>query len=171
VVIELLSDSTRERDKTEKKRVYQQQLRVPEYFWYDPFNPDDFAGFSLQRGLYEPLPLNEQNGFVSQSLGLSLVRWQGEYAGVEATWLRWADLDGTVLPTVQEIALAEHQRAEEERQRAEEERQRAEAESLRAEQERQRAEAESLRAEQERQRADRLASRLRELGIDPEQLT
>lgn len=156
VVIELLSDSTRERDKTEKKQVYQQQLRVPEYFWYDPFNPEDFAGFSLQRGQYEPLTPSEQNGLVSQSLGLALVCWQGQYQGVETVWLRWAHLDGTVLPTTEEIALEERQRAEQEYQRAE--------------QEYQRAEEERQRAEQERQRADRLASRLRALGIDPEQL-
>ena len=44
----------------------------------------------------------------------------------------------------------------------------AEAERQRAEAERQRAEAERQRAEAERQRADRLAARLRELGVDPE---
>ena len=42
--------------------------------------------------------------------------------------------------------------------------------SRQAEQERQRAEQESQRAEQERQRADRLAAKLRELGLDPEAL-
>ncbi|WNZ23080.1 Uma2 family endonuclease [Leptolyngbya sp. NK1-12] len=40
-----------------------------------------------------------------------------------------------------------------------------------AEQERQRAEQERQRAEQERQRAERLAERLRELGVDPDQIT
>lgn len=54
VVIELLSASTAEQDKTEKKQIYQNQLRVPEYFWFDPFNPEDWAGFALQNGVYEP---------------------------------------------------------------------------------------------------------------------
>jgi hypothetical protein len=58
------------------------------------------------------------------------------------------------------------QRAEQEYQRAEQESQRAEQESQRAEQESQRAEQESQRAEQERQRADRLAAKLKALGID-----
>lgn len=40
----------------------------------------------------------------------------------------------------------------------------------RAEAERQRAEAESQRAEAEKQRAERFAARLRELGVDPDQL-
>src|SRR2546421_1219164 len=45
VVIELLSETTAERDKTEKKAIYQDQVGVPEYFWYDPFAPEDRAGW------------------------------------------------------------------------------------------------------------------------------
>ncbi len=56
---------------------------------------------------------------------------------------------------------------EEERRRAEQERQRAADEHQRAEQERQRAEQERQRAADEHQRAERLAARLRALGIDP----
>jgi Uma2 family endonuclease len=47
VVIELLSDSTAEADKGEKKLISQNRMRVPEYFWYDPFNSEDRAGFRL----------------------------------------------------------------------------------------------------------------------------
>ena len=47
VVIELLSKSTAKKDKTLKKDVYQNQLKVAEYFWFDPFHPDDFQGFKL----------------------------------------------------------------------------------------------------------------------------
>jgi Uma2 family endonuclease len=36
MVIELLLESTAEQDKTTKKLIYQNQLRVPEYVWYDP---------------------------------------------------------------------------------------------------------------------------------------
>lgn len=53
VVIELLSASTANFDKTEKKQIYQNKMRVSEYFWYAPFNSDDFAGFSLSRELAE----------------------------------------------------------------------------------------------------------------------
>ncbi|NJM73382.1 MAG: Uma2 family endonuclease [Scytonema sp. RU_4_4] len=134
VVIELLSESTAAADKNEKKLIYQNQMRVPEYFWFDPFNPDDWAGFSIQQGVYQPLVLNERNQLVSQSLGLGLQRWQGKYRGVDTVWLRWATIEGEVLPTGAEIAQQEHQRAEQERQRAEQERQRAEQERQRAEQ-------------------------------------
>ena len=112
VVIELLSESTAELDKNEKKLIYQNQLRVPEYFWFDPFNPDDWAGFFLQKGIYQPLTPNSQNQLVSQSLGLALVRWQGNYKGIDATWLRWSTLDGDLLTTPEEIAERERQRAE-----------------------------------------------------------
>ena len=47
VVIELLSESTAQQDKTNKKQIYQNRVRVPEYFWFDPFNP--------QNGVYQPL--------------------------------------------------------------------------------------------------------------------
>jgi Uma2 family endonuclease len=120
VVIELLSSSTVEVDKIEKKRIYQNQMHVPEYFWFDPFNPEDWAGFQLRGGCYQELYPNSQGQLVSQMLDLALVRWQGSYKGVETVWLRWAQMDGTVLPTPAE---QERQRARTEWQRA----QRAEA--------------------------------------------
>jgi Uma2 family endonuclease len=126
VVIELLSESTAPQDKTEKKEIYQDRLRVPEYFWYDPFNPEDWAGFMLRDGNYEPLSLETGERFFSQRLGLALVRWQGEYKGVEAVWLRWATFGGDLLPTESERTEQERQRAEMEKMRAEQEHQRAE---------------------------------------------
>jgi len=120
VVIELLSESTAVRDKNEKKLIYQNQMRVPEYFWFDPFNSDDWAGFSLQHGIYKPIAVNVQNQLVSQYLGLALTRWQGIYKGVEAVWLRWVTIEeGELLPTSDDIAEQERRRAEKERQRAE----------------------------------------------------
>ncbi len=56
------------------------------------------------------------------------MRWAGSYRNVEATWLRWASLAGEILPTGQELAR------------------------------------------RERQRAELLADKLRELGIDPDDL-
>ncbi len=46
------------------------------------------------------------------------MRWHGIYAGVEAVWLRWATLEGKLLPTDQEALTAEMRRAEAETQRA-----------------------------------------------------
>ena len=133
VVIELLSESTAARDKNEKKLIYQNQMRVPEYFWFDPFNPDDWAGFSMQHGVYQTIAVNTQNQLVSQSLGLALTRWQGIYKGIEAVWLRWVTMEGELLPTSEDIAEQEKRRAELERRRAEQQRQRAEQQRQRAE--------------------------------------
>lgn len=118
VIIELLSISTASVDKNEKKLIYQNQMRVPEYFWFNPFNSNDWAGFSLQNSVYQPIAQNAQNQLVSQVLGLALVRWQGIYKGISTTWLRWATLEGELLPNSEEIAEQEKLRAEQEKLRA-----------------------------------------------------
>lgn len=87
-------------------------MRVPEYFWYDPFNPEDWAGFAIAQRVYQPLVANERNQLVSESLGLGLQRWQGHYKGIEAVWLRWATLAGELLPTPEEQERQRADRAE-----------------------------------------------------------
>jgi Uma2 family endonuclease len=109
VVIELLSESTIAIDKGEKKLIYQDRMHVPEYFWYDPFNPSDWQGFQLQGGTYRPISADDQGRRECEILGLSLVPIAGLYKGVEATWLRWATADGILLPTGEE--RAEQQKA------------------------------------------------------------
>ncbi len=127
VIIELLSASTAAVDKGTKKRVYETQLRVPEYFWYDPFTRE-LAGFRLGGGRYRPLKGDGRTGFESRRLGLRLVVREDVYQGLRVPWLRWATPEGKVLPTAEEVARQ------------------AEA------------------------RADRLARKLRELGVDPDAL-
>lgn len=133
VVIELLSESTSDEDKTRKKNIYQNQLRVPEYFWYDPFNPEDWAGFDLQGGEYQSLVRDANNRYISQQLDLALVQWHGVYKNLETVWLRWETLEGELLPTERELS----QQAQQE-------------------------------AEQAQQNNEKLAAKLRELGIDPD---
>lgn len=111
VVIELLSASTAHIDKGPKMRIYQNMMRVVEYYWYDPFSTE-LAGFKLTDGVYKPLRLDKEDRLVSPLLGLTLVRWTGKYKDVEATWLRWATLDGTLLPTSEENAEAAQREAE-----------------------------------------------------------
>jgi Uma2 family endonuclease len=170
VVIELLSESTAQQDKTEKKQIYQNRLRVPEYFWYDPFDAEDLAGFVLKDGRYEPLEIDERRRLISHQLGLALVRWQGVYKGVEAVWLRWETLNGGLLLTPQEIA----QQAQQEAQQAQQEAQQAQQEAQQAQQEAQQAQQEAQQAQQEaqkiQQKAERLAAKLREMGINPEDI-
>ena len=112
VIIELLSESTATTDKTEKKFIYQNQLKVAEYFWFDPFAPDDLAGFGLKHGVYVPIPPDSQGRLSSRCLDLVLLRWYGVYEGVETTWLRWATRAGELLPTKDEKLQAAERQAE-----------------------------------------------------------
>ncbi|MFT0814252.1 Uma2 family endonuclease [Synechococcus sp. OH20] len=123
VVIELLSPSTAQDDKTSKKQLYEQIIRVPEYFWFDPFEPEDWAGFRLRGDHYEPIEVDAGGRLPSAVLGLYLVKWEGRFRDIETTWIRWATSSGELVPTEAEL---ERQRAEQERQRAEQAEQRAE---------------------------------------------
>ncbi len=152
LIIELLSDSTRQIDKGEKKQLYARVFRTAEYYLYDPFS-QEFLGYHLRGAEYEEVPPDAERKIFSPVTGLWLV--------VRGEWLRWMTPEGILLPTPWELAEQARQRAEQERQRAEQEQQRAEQERQRAEQERQRAEQERQRAEQERQRAEQ-AERLLE---------
>lgn len=103
VVIELLSDSTAQQDKEEKKQIYQDRLRVPEYFWFHPYT-GEWAGFALRDGIYQPIAPDAQGRLVSQQLQLALVQWEGVFSAEAARWLRWAEQTGKLLPTAQEKA-------------------------------------------------------------------
>jgi len=127
LVIEFLSESTAAFDREGKKKIYHDKLHVPEYFYFDPFS-GELAGFRMNGDGYIPKTPDEHDRFISTATGLALARWEGEYLGVTGTWLRWETIDGKLLPT------------------------------------------ENERAEQEHERAERLAARLRELGVDPASL-
>ncbi|BBD54103.1 Uma2 family endonuclease [Planktothrix agardhii] len=160
VIIELLSPSTAQEDKTNKKIIYQNQVRVPEYFWFDPFKPDDLAGFILINGSYEPIFPDQFNRLFSQQLGLSLVRWSGVYKTVETVWLRWATSEGEILPTPDELSA---QKAEQAQLQAEQAQLQAEQAQLQAEQAQLQAEQAQLQAEQAQLQAEQAQERSQEL--------
>ncbi len=116
LVIEFLSESTAETDKGEKKLIYQDQLKVPEYFWYDPFS-GEWAGFALREGFYEPIEPDNRGRLISRKLGLALRQWEGTFTKLDARWLRWETLDGTLLPTGEEMAAAMQQEVQDAQQR------------------------------------------------------
>ena len=74
VVIELTSASTRKEDTDTKFALYQDVLKIPEYFLFDLLghylNPR-FQGYRLVRGQYRPMKL-ENGGLTSRQLGLVL---------------------------------------------------------------------------------------------------
>ena len=116
VIIELLSDTTREVDKGEKKILYERLFRTPEYYLYDPFS-QEFVAYHLRDGRYQELHLDASRTVSSGVTGLLL--------GIRDGWLRWLTAEGVIIPTPRELAEQEHQRAEQEHQRAEQAHQQA----------------------------------------------
>ncbi|MFM2062123.1 MAG: hypothetical protein RLZZ507_1793 [Cyanobacteriota bacterium] len=140
VIIEILSPSTANSDKVTKKELYQNTFRTPDYFWFDPYTLE-FVGFHLVDNKYQPLEPNEKGYLWSEQLGL--------YLGVHEGLLRYFTPEGDLVPTAEESAEQEAQKAAKSDKRANQEAQRA-------------AQADA--------RAERLAAKLRELNIDPENI-
>jgi Uma2 family endonuclease len=180
VIVEILSDSTANIDRTKKKILYQNTFRTPNYFWFDP-NTLEWQGFRLIEGQYQAISANDQGYLWSEELGL--------YLGIFDRKLRYFTVDGQLVPTPQEAELQQRQakeqiflekeqallEKEQERQakeqallEKEQERQAKEQIFLEKEQERQAKEQALLEKEQERQAKEKLAAKLRELGINPQ---
>ncbi|QYX33237.1 Uma2 family endonuclease [Sphaerospermopsis torques-reginae] len=140
VIIEILSPSTANSDKVTKKELYQNTFRTPDYFWFDPYTLE-FSGFYLTNGQYQPLEPNENGYLWSEQLGL--------YLGVHEGLLRYFTPEGELVPTPEETAEEETKKAVKSEKRANQE---------------------AKRAAQADARAERLAAKLRELNIDPENI-
>ena len=149
VAIEFLSASTRDQDLGYSRRtvepptkweVYEQILAIPYYVTFDRVT-NELQIFKLDSGSYQLQTLDNSKLWMPDlQLGLGL--WQGEYRGLNRLWLRWYDQKGNWLSTSAE----------------------------REQQERQLAEQAQQLAEQERQRAEKLAERLRQMGINPDEI-
>jgi Uma2 family endonuclease len=141
VIVELLSDSTRANDRGEKKRIYEQIFRTPEYFLYDP-HTHELEGYCLVDGRYEPIEPDARGLLPCNTLGLAF--------GVHDRELRFFTLDGELVQRAEEQVDDFKARAERAAVRARQAEVAAEREKVRAE----RAEAElaALRATLENER-------------------
>lgn len=158
VVIEIVSNRKgnelvrKDAEKPCKKEAYA-RMGIAYYIVFDPLQQIQEAG--QMEG--QPLKVFELRGkryvesqpFWMEGAGLGLTLWNGEFEGAPSQWLRWCDRDGQLIPTGAEGREVERKEKEFERQGREAERQRAES---------------------ERQRADRLAARLRAMGINPDEV-
>ena len=145
VIVEILSDSTANIDRNKKKNLYQNTFRTPNYFWFDPESLE-LQGFRLIAGQYQAIAANENGYLWSEQLEL--------YLGIFDRKLRYFTVDGQLVPTPQEAEL--------------EQRQAKEQIFLEKEQEREAKEQAILEKEQAIFEREKLAQKLRELGIDPE---
>jgi len=149
VVIEVVSNRVGGED-GRKLRKYA-RIGVTYYVIYDPahyLSQESLRMYELRHRAY--VPMTEQ---WMPALDLGLCVWRGEYEGLEDDWLRWCDIDGTLLPTGAELAA--------------EQKTRAELASKRAEQAEEQAELAKEQATLAESRAERLATQLRALGVDP----
>lgn len=106
VIIELLSPTTAEEDRTTKRTLYERTFRTAEYVCYDP-QTEQIEGWRLgSRRRYRTITPNERGWIEVEELGLWLGTWQGTYQGYEAVWLRFYDAEGRLVPTQAEVAAA-----------------------------------------------------------------
>ena len=166
VVFEYTSKSTRNEDLDDKYNLYQDVLKVSEYFLFDPkqeYLTPSLQGFRLRSGRYVPIEPVEGR-LPSEVLGLHLER--------EGAFLRLHDpATGQKLLTSWEslsVTEAALRKAEAEKRQAEAEKRQAEAEKRQAEQERllmakalSEAKAEQLAAQADRERIQRELEELR----------
>lgn len=110
LIIELLSSSTADVDKTLKKNLYQDRFRTHEYFWFSP-DTSEIAGFRLMSQKYEPILPNDSGWLWSEAIEL--------YLGVYDNQLRYFSRDGQLVLTPDEAALKAQQEASQAQQRAE----------------------------------------------------
>lgn len=116
VIIELLSDSTREVDKGEKKILYARVFHTAEYYLYDPIS-QEFIGYHLRGSQYEEVKPDDEGKIASPMTGLFLT--------VRNNWLRWLTAEGKLLLSPIELWEQERQRASQLAQRADQAEQRA----------------------------------------------
>ena len=147
VAFEILSPGNTKAEMN-RKLLFYDRFGVDEYYLYDP-DTNELSGWLRQEGFLDLI--ESMDDWISPLLQIKF--------DLSTDELQIFRPDGQRFLSYVEIA----QQAEEERQRAEEERQRAEEERQRAEEERQ-------RAEEAEAKATRLAERLREMGIDPDQV-
>ncbi len=156
VVIEVVSNREGNEDGS-KMRTYA-QIGILYYAIHDPLgylSDEMLRLYELSRKRY----VRRDNLYLPE-VGLGLRLWEGVYENFSASyWLRWCDEQGELIPTGEDQAM----RANQEAARAAREAERAAREAARADQE-------AARAEREAARAALFAARLRELGIDPDQL-
>ncbi|HEY9705143.1 MAG TPA: Uma2 family endonuclease [Allocoleopsis sp.] len=145
IVLEFVSgDGTEERDKTPitgKFWVYEKAIRVPYYGIFE-MPKLSLEMYYLDRNNYRQMLPNERGNYPIEQLNVELGIWQGSYQNMNIPWLRWWDNQGNLLLTGHEQSQLSNLRLIQETERA----------------------------NIEAQRARKLAEKLRDLGINPDEL-
>jgi Uma2 family endonuclease len=143
IVLEFASgDGSDERDPTPykgKQWVYEKVIR-PAYYGIFSITTGQLEMFHMVDFQAQPMEADERGHYFLPLMGLSIGVWSGSYQNQQGRWLRWWNADGALF-------LTGHEQADMERLRTGQETQRADEAQLKAE---------------------RLAAKLRALGIDPD---
>ena len=129
VVVEIVSNKVGGEDSS-KLEIYQ-TIRITNYIIFDPLlqlSDRLLKRFEL-RGTEYHLIDDPESALVG--VDLKPVLWTGPFEDMGATWMRWADLQGTIIATGAEAAARESQRADQEAARANQETLRADASQAR----------------------------------------
>ncbi len=164
------------------------QAGISYYVVYDPseqYGTDILRAFVRTGDEFVRL---EKPYFAMLQLGCTL--WEGDYAGMYGTWLRWTNPDGSLIPTGAEATDeartdAEKARTDADEARTDAEKARTDADEARTDAEKARTDAEKARTDAEKARTDaqeardkeyqanlraeKLAAQLRALGMKPEE--
>ena len=166
IALEFVSgNGSEERDKTPyegKFWVYERIIR-PAYYGIYEVAKANIDLYHLQGTQYVQMTPNPEGRYTIPEMQVELGLWQGHYQGMTLPWMRWWDLENNMLLTGAEgmvIAQAEKLTAQLKTQEAQEAQVQAEAQAQTAQ-----AQAQIAQAQ-----IDRLAAKLRELGIDPNAL-
>ena len=144
VVFEILSPGNRDEAMAAKKEFYEQN-GVEEYYVYDP-DSHELDGLHRENERFVAVP--NMNGWTSPLLGIRFDTSAGELVLFDPTGNPFRDRSEAILGerrAQQQLEASIHREASSRRERAA-----------------------KRRAETEKQRADRLAEKLRQLGIDPD---
>jgi Uma2 family endonuclease len=140
VIVELMSPSTAHIDRGIKKNIYEGVFKTQDYFIFDPFAPDSLQGWHLDANQNYQELVPNEQGWL----------WSHKLGFWLGTWQGTIDRETAVWLRFYDesgnLILLPDEAAQ------------------------QQAEAAQQQAEQERLRADRLAAKLRELGIDTDAL-
>jgi Uma2 family endonuclease len=173
LIIENISrDGSEEYDTTPttgKFWVYERGISASYYAIWDPKRLQ-LEVYELIRSRYRRMAPNERGHVPIIEMEAELGLWEGHFAGITLTWLRFFDQQGRLIPIPDEMIEQATQEVTEARKQADETRKQATKERLDRERAEQLANKERLDRERAEVELKQLLERLREKGIDPETL-
>lgn len=115
LLLEFVSgDGSEERDRTPEKGkfwIYERFIR-PDYYGIYEVEPGRIEMYRRSPRRFVRMEPNTRGHFEVPELGVELGIWQGRYLNQDLPWMRFFDRAGILLPSAEERAEAERQRAE-----------------------------------------------------------